>query len=203
MVARKPIDWEAVEREYRVGQLSLRALGTKHGCTAAAISKRAEKFKWVKDATEEVRQRTKAALISQLAQVEAGEVNTVNTVNTPTHEDIQVAVATNITIVRAHRKDIRTAADLVSLLMGQLIDAAQTREELEATIDNETEEDLNNQRRSRLYKAVALPTHAATIRDLTTAAKNLVALERQAYNLDETNSEETYEERLARLMGKQ
>ena len=204
MAARKPIDWQALEREYRIGQLSLRALAEKHGCTAAAISQRAKKYDWVKDATQEVRERTRAALIGKLSKLDAGEeLNALNTVNNPTHEDVQIAVATNITIVRAHRKDIRTAADLVSLLMGQLMDAAQSREELEATVDDETEGDTNGMRRAKLKRALSLPTHAATIRDLTTAAKNLVTLERQAYNLDEASGEETYEQRLSRLMGRE
>lgn len=196
---RRAIDWPAVERDYRIGQLSLRAMGEKHGCTAAAISLRAKKHNWVKDATQEVRERTRAALIGKLARLDAGEdVNALDAVNSPTPEDVKIAVATNIEVVRTHRKDIRTAADLVALLMGQLLEAASDREEIAATIDAETEGNLAA--RSKMKRAISLPSHAATIRDLTTAAKNLVMLERQAYNLDEASTEETYEDRLARLM---
>ncbi|MNG38877.1 hypothetical protein D3C84_1267350 [compost metagenome] len=52
-----------------------------------------------------------------------------------------------------------------------------------------------------MLKAVSLPLHAGVIRDLSTALKNLIPLERQAYNLDEVSSEESFEERLARLVG--
>lgn len=189
---RRTIDWQAVEREYRAGQLSNRMLAERHGCSDTAIRKRAKSHGWTKDLSDTVRK----AVRSELVRTE------VRTPNATEREVIEVAAATGAQVVRTHRKDIRTAADLVSLLMGQLIDAAQNRDEIEREIDDETADDDTTARRNRMKRAISLPSHAATIRDLTTAAKNLVALERQAYNLDETNMEETYEERLARLMGK-
>jgi hypothetical protein len=195
----KKVDWEAVESEYRVGQLSMRALATKHNCTAAAISKKAKEKSWVKDATQEVRERTRAALIAQTGK-EDDSVNGVNTVNTPTREDVAVAVQTNLAVIKRHRKDIGQGQDIVSLLMGQLIDTAVNRESIENDIEIETKDDDNGQRRYRMNKAISLPSNAAVLRDLSTAMKNLVALERQAFNLDEAGSEESYEDRLARLM---
>lgn len=41
----------------------------------------------------------------------------------------------------------------------------------------------DSERRAKLMKAVALPTHASTMRDLSTAMKNLMMLERQAFNV--------------------
>ena len=195
----KKVDWEAVESEYRVGQLSMRALATKHNCTAAAISKKAKEKSWVKDATQEVRERTRAALIAQTGK-EDDSVNGVNTVNTPTREDVAVAVQTNLAVIKRHRKDIGQGQEIVSLLMGQLIDTAVNRESIENDIEIETKDDDNGQRRFRMNKAISLPSNAAVLRDLSTAMKNLVALERQAFNLDEAGSEESYEDRLARLM---
>lgn len=188
---RRVIDWPAVEREYRAGQISNRMLAEKYGCSEGAIRKRAREEGWSKDLTDTVRK----AVRSELVRTE------VRTSNATEREVIETAAATGAQVVRTHRKDIRTAADLVAMLMAQLIDAAGNRGEIEDIIDEETAEDDTTHRRNRMKKAISLPSHAATIRDLTTAAKNLVTLERQAYNLDETNTEETYEERLARLMG--
>jgi hypothetical protein len=198
-MAAKKVDWEAVESEYRIGQLSMRALATKHNCTAAAISKKAKEKSWVKDATQEVRERTRAALIVQGGN-DSDLVNGVNAVNTPTREDVEVAVQTNLAVIKRHRKDIGQGQEIVSLLMGQLIDTAANRESIENDIEIETNGDDNGQRRYRMNKAISLPSNAAVLRDLSTAMKNLVALERQAFNLDEAGSEESYEDRLARLM---
>lgn len=202
-MTRKAIDWEAIERDYRLGQMSLASLGEKHGTTKGAISKKAKQHSWVQDATQEVRQRTRAALLAKQND-EANEGNTVSTTgNAPTQVDIEVAVQTNLAVITRHRKDIAKGQGMASVLMAQLFQAADNREELEDAVIKETEDDENSQRRSRMLKALSLQTHAGVLRDLSTAMKNFIPLERQAYNLDETNTEETYEERLARLMGQQ
>lgn len=208
MSSKKAIDWEAIERDYRVGQLSLRALATKHGTTAGAISKKASAGNWVKDASQEVRERTRAALLTEprkeKTREETGDGNTVSSEgNAPTQGDIEVAVQTNLQVITRHRRDIAKGHGLVNLLFQQLEQAATARDELEDAIIKETAGDENNQRRNRMLKALSLPTHAGVLRDLSTALKNLVPLERQAYNLDEVNTEETYEERLARLLGQE
>lgn len=190
-MSKPTIDWEAVEREYRVGQLSNRMIAEKHGISDTAIRKRAKAQGWSKDLTEKVRQEVR----SQLVRAE------VRTPSVSDREVIEVAAATGAQVVRTHRKDIRTAADIVGLLMGQLLDAASNREELAEAIEEETANDETGHRRAKLYRAISLQSHAAIVRDLSTAAKNLVQLERQAYNLDEQQHEEPYEDRLRRVLG--
>ena len=190
-MSKTTIDWEAVEREYRAGQLSNRMIAEKHGISDTAIRKRAKAQGWSKDLTEKVRQEVR----SQLVRAE------VRTPSVSDREVIEVAAATGAQVVRTHRKDIRTAADIVGLLMGQLLDAASNREELAEAIEEETANDETGHRRAKLYRAISLQSHAAIVRDLSTAAKNLVQLERQAYNLDEQQHEEPYEDRLRRVLG--
>lgn len=201
-MSKPTIDWEAVEREYRVGQLSLRALATKHDCTAAAISKKAKEKGWVRDATAEVRERTRAALLTEPRKKSEGGVNGVNAaVNTPTHADIETAVQTNLQVINRHRRDIAKGHGLVSMLFQQLESAAQEREDLENLIEEETKDDDSSLRRNRMLKAISLPTHAGVLRDLSAALKNFIPLERQAFNLDEQEHEEPYEDRLRRVLG--
>lgn len=201
-MSKPTIDWEAVEREYRVGQLSLRALATKHDCTAAAISKKAKEKGWVRDATAEVRERTRAALLTEPRKKSEAGVNGVNAaVNTPTHADIETAVQTNLQVINRHRRDIAKGHDIVSMLFMQLEQAATCRAEIEGLICEETDGDDNSRRRSQMLKLVSLPSHAGVLRDLSTALKNLIPLERQAYSLDEQQHEEPYEDRLRRLLG--
>ncbi|WP_447593554.1 hypothetical protein [Aquipseudomonas campi] len=206
VVSKKAIDWEAIERDYRLGQLSLRALATKHGTTPGAISKKAKAREWVQDASQEVRERTRAALLTEprkeKTKKETHDGNTVSSAgNTPTQEDIEVAVQTNLQVINRHRRDIAKGHGLVSMLFQQLECAATSRDELEAFVEEETAGDENAVRRNKLMKAISLPTHAGVIRDLSTALKNFIPLERQAFNLDEQEHEEPYEERLRRLYG--
>ena len=40
------IDWLAIERDYRAGELSLRALAEKHGCSHSTIANFAGRHGW-------------------------------------------------------------------------------------------------------------------------------------------------------------
>ncbi|MGV8917822.1 MAG: hypothetical protein ACOH2R_08490 [Pseudomonas sp.] len=191
MSEKKPPDWPAIEAEFRAGQLSNRMLGEKHGVGESLIRKKAKQGEWTKDLTDKVRQEVRTQLVR----------SAVRTSNASEREIIEQAGITGAEVVRTHRRDVRRASDLVGLLMGQLTSAAGIRADLEATVEELCKDDETGQREARLMKAISLPTHAGTIRDLSTALKNLVTLERQAHNLDELSSEETYEDRLARLMG--
>jgi hypothetical protein len=198
----RQIDWEAIERDYRIGQLSLSAIATKHGTTKGTVSKKAKAKAWVQDASQEVRERTRAAMLVQdRKKAEAENGNTVSkTGNAPTQVDIEVAVQTNLQVINRHRTDIAKGQGLVGLMFQQLQDAASDRAELEAIAEEVTAEDLRDIRYNRLMKAVSLQTHAGVLRDLSTALKNFIPLERQAFNLDEQEHEEPYETRLKRLL---
>jgi len=52
-------DWEAIERAYRAGLISVRAIGETHGVNHATILKRAKKEGWARDLTDQVRAATK------------------------------------------------------------------------------------------------------------------------------------------------
>ena len=187
---RKKHDWEAIEREYRMGQKSLRTLADEFGLSASSISRRAAKYKWVQDKATEIRVKTQAGLIAQQKTQQSlqcnGKRNAVapDTGNPPTSDDIERAVRTNIEVIKSHRKAIGRNQRIVDLLASQLEVAAQTRDELSKEIDTETAEDKTAYRRAQLKKAISLPAHAAVLRDLSTAQKNLITMERQAFNLD-------------------
>jgi len=191
MTERKAPDWPAIEAEFRVGQLSNRMIAEKHSVSESMIRKKAKAGDWKKDLSDKVRREVRTQLVR----------SEVRTSNASEREIVEQAGITGAQVVRTHRKDVRQASELVALLMGQLTLAADQRVDLEATIELMCKDDETNHRVARLMKAVSLPVHAGTIRDLSTALKNLVTIERQAHNLDEIGTEETYEERLARLMG--
>lgn len=63
---RKPVDWDAVARDYRLGQFTLREMAHKHGCSHQAIAKRAKEHGWTQDLGEQIRQATNAKLVAKL-----------------------------------------------------------------------------------------------------------------------------------------
>ncbi len=172
----KDTDWESIEREYRMGVKSMRMLASEYNIHVSNISRRVKKYNWVQDKSDEVRKRTNAAIVAQQGR------------NTPTQEDVETQVQTNLSVLFGHRGDIRKGRELVGLLSQQLDQAAKGRDELESEIIDDTKGDGEKpdlRRRNFMLKAVSLPSHAGVLRDLSTALKNLIPLERQAFNLDE------------------
>lgn len=62
MTIKQP-DWEAIQRAYRAGSLSVRAIAEQNDITDTAIRKRAKKEGWLRDLTDEVRRTTRNKLV--------------------------------------------------------------------------------------------------------------------------------------------
>lgn len=179
MSEHKAPDWEAIERAFRAGALSIRTIADRHGISDTAIRKRAKAHGWERDLSEQVRKEVRNKLVR-------GEVRE----NLPANpeldaEIIEEAAQEGAAVVRHHRKDIRKATNLTNLLMEDLLSTINKREEIEQAIEEETAEDTNGMRRGAMLAAVALPSNAKTLFQLSAAMKNLQILERTAYGLDE------------------
>lgn len=57
---KRRFDWEAIEKEFRAGAMSIREIGRQYGPSDMAIRKRAKKLGWKRDLTDEVRRRVRA-----------------------------------------------------------------------------------------------------------------------------------------------
>ncbi|MBD1602090.1 hypothetical protein [Pseudomonas typographi] len=178
MTTKQP-DWEAIERAYRAGALSIRTIAERNGISDTAIRKRAKASGWARDLSEQVRKEVRNKLVR-------GEVRDEQCAN-PEHdaEIIEEAAEEGARVVRSHRRDIRKATNLANLLMDDLLTTISKREEIEDSIEAETADDSNGMRRATMLSAVALPSNAKTLFQLSSAMKNLQVLERTAFGLDD------------------
>ena len=163
MAKRKQYDWEAIEREYGLGQKSLRVLSAEFGPGVSTISERAKRHNWVQDKSEEVKRKTNAAL-----------TNTNNNPNTPTPEDIERAVKTNVEVVRQHRKLIGRTVAFADKLLAEY----EGEKKIDPKVDN------------RVFLSI------------TQGLAKIIPLERQAFNIDESKGSETIEDLIRRVNGK-
>lgn len=171
-------DWEAIEREYRAGQFSVSEIGRQHGVSHTAINKRAKKEGWTRDLSQKVRQEVSARLVSD-------EVSAANA-----REAVELAATRGVQLVRQHQASLGRAHRIAEKLMAELERGTDDPEAIEASIEEETANDRNSNRRNAMLKAVSLPTRAGTLRELSQAMKNLIPLERQAFNLDADDGDE-------------
>ena len=170
-------DWEAIEREYRAGQLSVREIARQFEISHVAIGKRAKAEDWQRSLGQKVREAVTNRLVT--SEVTSGNAR----------EAVETAVLRSVEVVRQHRHAIARGRDLTLRLLDELDATTSHVGELEEAIEAETAGDKTGQRRAAMMKAVGLPSRAGVIKDLSAAAKNWVALERQAFNLDDGSSD--------------
>lgn len=178
MTTEKPAtDWEGIEREYRAGQISEAAIARQFGVSRAAIQKRAKKNNWSRDLTEKVRQEVAARLVAEGLQPQR-EAATV-----------EQAATRGVQLVLGHRSGLARLRTIAEKLAGQLDADSDDIKEIEAAIGDETAGDKSGERRARMLKAVSLGSRAGIAQQLSQVLKNLIPLERQAFNLDEKGSD--------------
>ncbi|EKN4192448.1 TPA: hypothetical protein ACNAMN_001325 [Yersinia enterocolitica] len=174
-------DWEAIESAYRAGLMSIREIASQHGITHGAINKRAKRDGWERDLKAKIKAKADA-LVSKR------EVSSKVSTETATNERILIeANAEVIANVRMeHRSDIRRARAITNALFDELgaecADVA-TLEKLGELMFNP--DDKGQDRLNEIYhKVISMPDRVKSVKALSDALKNLIGLERQAYDID-------------------
>jgi hypothetical protein len=178
---KREVDWEAVEREYRAGQLSVSEIGRLHGVSHTAINKRAKRVGWTRNLAAKVREEISARLVSDEVSTEAS------------HETVKAAAERVVQLVREHRRDIREGREAVSALVTELREATRGRNDIEEMISEEPD----IKRRQAMQRATSLSARSGIAASLSIALKNLIYCERNAFGLETRSSEATNDESTA------
>lgn len=109
MGRRSDIDWEAINREYVAGQLTIRQIADRHGVAPSAITRKAKALGWERNLGDAIKERTKAKIaqidiahiIEQSAQEDAQK--SAQTLKKAIEEASDVAAG----VIVRHRADIR------------------------------------------------------------------------------------------------
>jgi hypothetical protein len=182
MAEKAPIDWEAVEADYRAGLLSLREIAASHKVSHVAIKKRADKAGWVKDLSAKIKAKADD-LVNRTAVNKA-----VNSAAIVSERQIIEANAERIAQVRGEHRG--TAARLNTLgltllaeLEGQSADPAMLEQlgELMHAPDEKGVDKLNE-----LYrKIISTPSRIDSAKKVAETLRHAIGLEREAYGLDD------------------
>jgi hypothetical protein len=166
-------DWEAIERAYRAGAGSLRALAQAHGTKEGTIRSRVKAQGWQRDLTEQVRTATR----QKISRTTSRTTSRTDRSEPDLREDAQVVA--DVSDKRAGVVVAQIARlEVWEQIAGRL---RQSLVETEVTTDNQAE-------------------FSRSLNAGVDAELKLIKAERQAYGIDESNGEEPYEDRLARLL---
>lgn len=208
MTEKVATDWERVEQLFRAGLLSVREIAATCGVSHTAINKRARNAGWERDLKAKI--QAKADALVSKAEVSSK----VSTEALATERGIVEANAQVIADIRiTHRTDIGRSRRLAIKLLDELESVTDNRQLFEELGElMRSEDDKGQDRRNDLYmKVIELPTRTKTMKDLGETLKNLVALERQAYSINDEAAppddrskltDEELERRIAQLAGR-
>lgn len=192
----KQSDWERIEQLFRAGLLSVREIAAACGVSHTAINKRSKAEGWDRDLNAKIKAKADS-LVSKR------EVSTkVSTETLATERGIVEANAEVIADIRmAHRGDISRGRRLTNKLLDELEGLTDNRHLFEELGELMRDPDDNGfDKRNDLYgKVISLPGRSKTMKEMAETLKTLVALERQAYDLD-TKSGGTDADELSKLM---
>jgi len=180
----KQPDWERIEQLFRAGLLSVREIASACGVSHTAINKRSKTEGWERD----LKAKIKAKADSLVSKREVS--SKVSTEALATERGIVEANAEVIADIRmAHRTDIGRSRRLANKLLDELESLTDEQGTIKSLIkrfkegDHEDGEAMADML-ALANKIGALPSRTKTMKELAETLKTLVALERQAYELD-------------------
>lgn len=179
-------DWVRIEFDYRAGIKPLRQIATEHGISEGAVRKRAKRDDWSRDLSVKIQAKAEELVRKEL-------VRTPVRTESATEREVVNANAHAVASVRlAHRTDIQRSRRIAMALFDEL--ELQTGAESVALMEQlgdllRSEDDYGRDKLNDLYqKIIGLPGRAKTMKDLGETLRVLVALERQAFGLDDKDN---------------
>lgn len=133
--SKKRTDWDAVERDYRAGNFTLRELATRYGCSHQAVAKKSKVCGWSQDLSKAVKAATNARLIqlSVAKSVAASGQAVANTVLAAAELNAQVVFAHRQSIARL-RKRIADADAKLSALGDSVADIREAKTYMDGVV---------------------------------------------------------------------
>lgn len=190
------IDWDAIEKVFRLGTKSNKQLAEQFGVQPSSIGRRAEKYGWVVDKAEEV----DAVRNSLLIQAASGKANPNAT---PSALEIKAAGAAQAGVVTRHQQNILRESGIADSLLDHLessIAAMPSSDEIlafvrEASSDDEAVGRVSEMLRKVVGRSVIIDDFKKVIETKSRLRKD----EREAHGIDRDANKPTapYEALLA------
>lgn len=191
--SRSKVDYDRIERGWRAGILSPRQLAaayeeeTGQKVSHAAIIKHFTKLGIPRNLAEKIKAKSDA-MVTQAMVTEQ-----VTPVTIKRDQQIIEDAATQLTHVRlAQRKDIQRSRSIAMRLFDELehavgVENAENLEKLGELL--RSEDDKSRDALNDVYmKIISMPSRVKSMKDLSDTLKTLIALERQAFGLDDDNN---------------
>ncbi|WP_111894225.1 hypothetical protein [Acinetobacter sp. MB5] len=184
MSEKKVIDWEKIELDYRAGVKSLREIAAEHDISDGAIRKRAKRDDWSRDLSAKINAKAEDLVRKELVRSEVRTQTAISekeTIDANAHQQAAVRLS--------QRKDIQRSRSIAMQLFDELehqvgvanVELLEDLGELMRDEDEKGQDKLND----IYHKIISLPGRVKSMKDLSDTLRTLIALERQAFGLDD------------------
>jgi hypothetical protein len=180
------VDWEAIERQYRLGKKSNAQLAKEFGVENSSIGRRAKKYCWVANKKEEVAATTESLLI----QAASGNANPNAT---PTQLEIKVAAQASADVVLKHRNGLSRLGKLRDKLLDeieQVTDNLPLFVELGELMDESGPTDNGGwkvDKKNQIYqKVISMSGRVDDVKKLAEIDEKVRKGEREAFGIDKS-----------------
>ena len=176
-MARKAVDWESVEREYRAGIRSLKDIGVEFGVSDAGILKRAKREEWQRDLTERIRAKAEAKVSAALVSEKVSAESNANE---------RIVVEANAQVIADtvlnQRRDVSRSRSIVQKLFDELEAQGDGLEDL-AMLGEALESGDEEKLAQIARKVIAFPSRVDSAKKLAESLRTLVELERKVLRI--------------------
>lgn len=173
---RRKYDWEAIEREYRAGQMTVRELSAAFGTPRGTIASRAKRKGWERDLSGKVKQAADAQLLKDSGASADSDADSE-------HDLVRTAAARVVEIIRQHRGTLGQLHETSKKLLGLVTRYADIAEKQSKAKTDAAREKFNAEMAS--LRTAFGETPIAAINKLTAAVERIVNLERKAFNIED------------------
>lgn len=198
MARRSDIDWEAIQRDYRLGTDSIASVAKKHGVAVSGLKKKAKELGWVRDLTPVVQLATQTGITQERADhakelaEAAPEIGReigrqiAKSANSGLDQDVAAAAALGVYRNRIHA-DVADALILTGQSMMAEIQALGNPE-LQDILLNGLDPD-DDRTREKVRRITSVSERVKNLDTLAATFTKAIALDRKANGLDdkETN----------------
>ncbi|MFZ2554805.1 hypothetical protein [Psychrobacter urativorans] len=185
MAKKVKANWEAIELAYRANVKTVAQIAEDFNVKDSTLRSRAKRNGWSRDLGKRIRLEADNIVNANAVKREVGRLESMD--NATVEENAKLTASIRI----SHREDIGTARQLSMMLFDDLRAQIGTdnRKRLEDLFITALKAGVINESVLEAYERVtSVSNHVRTLKDLADIMTKFVALERQAYGLDDTDS---------------
>lgn len=188
------IDWAAIERQYRLGQKSNLQLGREYGVDPSGIGKRARKYGWIQDKSEDVAATANTLLI----QAASGRSDPNST---PSALEIKAAGQAQADVVLSHRRGLARLRSTQAKLLDQIEQTVDNMVQIHEIIEllRSPSEQGVDRLNDAMRRAMSRPELVDDLKKLAEVDERIRKGEREAFGINDDAKPAAFEELLTRL----